>query len=288
MPDFSVFGLFDVRLFNQSSVDVAPLVGVRRTRSRARSSQMVLSAGVFALLALGGRRRAARPVRPPAARRHATARPRVATLGGDILGTKVIVFAASSAIAGVGGALYAHAAPVGRRQHLRPRRRPPDPGAGRRRRHRDGRRRAVRRAWPSPACSPCWSCCFPSLENVAARAARHWPAWRWAATPTAWSPTSGSPSARSPTGPLAWGAGSRFFLVAYGLRLAGRDRQLGVRGRHRRVARPRHRRGPLPGARRTRPAVEPEVPARVAGDHPAVAAVGPDRARRGPRHLEPG
>lgn len=104
LPDFEVVGLFEVKLFDQSSVAIAPLslLGFEFDTPR---SQMVLSAVVFAVLALAvvtvrrgrlGRRLLAVKDSEAAC----------ATLGGDILGTKVTVFALSSAIAGVGGALY--------------------------------------------------------------------------------------------------------------------------------------------------------------------------------------
>jgi branched-chain amino acid transport system permease protein len=104
LPDFSVLGLFDVRLFDQGSVSVAPpaLFGLAFDTA---GSQMILSAAVFAVLSLG----------VVAVRRGRTGRRLLAikdseaacaTLGGSILGSKVAVFAASAAIAGVGGALY--------------------------------------------------------------------------------------------------------------------------------------------------------------------------------------
>jgi branched-chain amino acid transport system permease protein len=104
LPDVSVFGLFDVRLFNQGSVEVAPPELFGFTFESA-GSQMILSAVVFAVLSLGvvavRRGRAGR--RLLAIKDSEAA---CATLGGDILGSKMLVFAASAAIAGIGGALY--------------------------------------------------------------------------------------------------------------------------------------------------------------------------------------
>jgi branched-chain amino acid transport system permease protein len=105
LPSFSVFGVFDIKLFDQGSVDIAPpeLFGLTFD---GPGEQAVVSAVVFALLSLvivavrrgrAGRRLLATKDSEAAC----------ATLGGSILGTKVAVFAASAAIAGVGGALYA-------------------------------------------------------------------------------------------------------------------------------------------------------------------------------------
>jgi branched-chain amino acid transport system permease protein len=104
LPDFSFLGLFDVSLFNQGSVDIAPpeLFGVT---FEGPGQQAVLSAVVFALLSL-----AIVAVRRGSAGRRLLAtkdsEAACATLGGSILGTKVAVFAASAGIAGIGGALY--------------------------------------------------------------------------------------------------------------------------------------------------------------------------------------
>jgi branched-chain amino acid transport system permease protein len=103
LPDFSVFGV-EVGIFDQSSVDVpAPdLFGLTFTGA---GSQAILSAVVFALLTLvivavrrgrAGRRLLAIKDSEAAC----------ATLGASILGSKVLVFAAAAAIAGIGGALY--------------------------------------------------------------------------------------------------------------------------------------------------------------------------------------
>lgn len=104
LPEFRFFGLVDVQLFDQSSVDVAPLdlFGLRLDTPR---SQLLSSAVVFALLALGvvALRRGRLGRRLLAIKDSEAA---CATLGGGILSTKVTVFALSSAIAGIGGALY--------------------------------------------------------------------------------------------------------------------------------------------------------------------------------------
>jgi branched-chain amino acid transport system permease protein len=108
LPDFSVFGLFDVGLFNQQSVDVPPpnLFGFELADI---SAQMILSAVVFALLAfvVVGVRRGRAGRRLLAIKDSEAA---CATLGGSILGSRVAVFAAAAAIAGVGGALYSQQA----------------------------------------------------------------------------------------------------------------------------------------------------------------------------------
>ena len=104
LPDFSVFGWFDVRLFNQSSVDAAPL-DVFGYEFDTAARQMLLSSVIFAALSLGvvALRRGLLGRRLLAIKDSEAA---CATLGGDILGTKVTVFALSSAIAGIGGALF--------------------------------------------------------------------------------------------------------------------------------------------------------------------------------------
>jgi branched-chain amino acid transport system permease protein len=105
IPELSVFGLFDVRLFGQDAADVAPLSLFGFTFDTARS-QMILGAVVFSLLALGvvALRRGRLGRRLLAVKDSEAA---CATLGGSILVTKVTVFFLSSAIAGLGGALYA-------------------------------------------------------------------------------------------------------------------------------------------------------------------------------------
>lgn len=104
LPDFTLLGV-DVRLFSQSSVDVPPpdLFGLVLSDIRA---QAVLGAVVFAglcLVVVAVRR--GRVGRRLLAIKDSEAA--CATLGGSILGTKVAVFSASAAIAGIGGALYA-------------------------------------------------------------------------------------------------------------------------------------------------------------------------------------
>jgi branched-subunit amino acid ABC-type transport system permease component len=104
LPNFSVFGLFDVKLFEQGSVSVTRLriFGIDTSTPRA---QVVLCAVVFCLLALVvvalrrsrfGRRLLAMKDSEAAC----------ATLGMNLVGTKVAVFALSAGIAGIGGALY--------------------------------------------------------------------------------------------------------------------------------------------------------------------------------------
>ena len=105
LPRFSVFGLFDVDLFTQGSVDVDPLRAFGTTFDDP-ASQMVLGAVAFSLVALLviairrgrlGRRLIAMKDSEAAC----------ATLGLNLLGTKLTVFAISAGIAGLGGALYA-------------------------------------------------------------------------------------------------------------------------------------------------------------------------------------
>jgi branched-chain amino acid transport system permease protein len=103
LPRFSVFGLFDVDLFQQGSVSVDPLKLFGYTFDTP-GSQMVLLSSVFALLSLlvvairrgrFGRRLLAMKDSEAAC----------ATLGLNLLGTKVTVFALSAGMAGLGGAL---------------------------------------------------------------------------------------------------------------------------------------------------------------------------------------
>jgi branched-chain amino acid transport system permease protein len=104
LPNFRVFGLFTVKLFEQGSVSVNRIhvFGVDTSSPRA---QVILGAVVFCLLALVvvalrrsrfGRRLLAMKDSEAAC----------ATLGLNLVGTKVAVFAFSAAIAGVGGALF--------------------------------------------------------------------------------------------------------------------------------------------------------------------------------------
>jgi branched-chain amino acid transport system permease protein len=104
LPRFSVFGLFDVNLFRQGSVSVAPL-DLFGYRFDTPARQMVLLSVTFALLSLlviairrgrFGRRLLAMKDSEAAC----------ATLGLNLLGTKVTVFALSAGMAGLGGALY--------------------------------------------------------------------------------------------------------------------------------------------------------------------------------------
>ena len=103
LPKFSVFGLFDIDLFQQGSVSVDPLKLFGYTFDTP-GSQMVLLSSVFALLSLlvvairrgrFGRRLLAMKDSEAAC----------ATLGLNLLGTKVTVFALSAGMAGLGGAL---------------------------------------------------------------------------------------------------------------------------------------------------------------------------------------
>lgn len=105
LPKFSVFGLFDVDLFKQGSLSVDPL-RILGQRFDTPESQMILLSVAFALLSLlvvavrrgrFGRRLLAMKDSEAAC----------ATLGVNLLGTKVAVFALSAGIAGLGGALYA-------------------------------------------------------------------------------------------------------------------------------------------------------------------------------------
>ncbi len=103
LPKFSVFGWFDIDLFQQGSVSVDPLRLFGFTFDTP-ASQMVLLSSVFALLSLFvvairrgrfGRRLLAMKDSEAAC----------ATLGLNLLGTKVTVFALSAGMAGLGGAL---------------------------------------------------------------------------------------------------------------------------------------------------------------------------------------
>ncbi|MGZ4736585.1 MAG: ABC transporter permease [Acidimicrobiia bacterium] len=104
LPRLSVFGLFDVNLFETGSVDVDSLTLFGK-RFDSPMSQMVLGAVCFALVSLlvvtirrgrFGRRLLAMKDSEAAC----------ATLGLNLLGTKLMVFAISAGIAGFGGALY--------------------------------------------------------------------------------------------------------------------------------------------------------------------------------------
>ncbi len=105
LPKFSVFGWFDVNLFTQGSVDVRPLE-LFGSKLDQPDAQMILTSIVFALVAMVvilirrgrlGRRLIAMKDSEAAC----------ATLGLNLLGTKLTVFALSAGIAGLGGALYA-------------------------------------------------------------------------------------------------------------------------------------------------------------------------------------
>ncbi|HEY3724127.1 MAG TPA: ABC transporter permease [Acidimicrobiia bacterium] len=105
LPKFQVFGWFQVNLFAQGSVDVQPLKAFGTTFDEP-DSQIILASVVFALVALLvifirrgklGRRLLAMKDSEAAC----------ATLGLNLLGTKLLVFSVSAGIAGLGGALYA-------------------------------------------------------------------------------------------------------------------------------------------------------------------------------------
>ena len=105
LPKFEVFGWFQVNLFAQGSVDVRPLRAFGTTLDQP-DSQIVLASVVFALIAVLvifirrgklGRRLLAMKDSEAAC----------ATLGLNLLGTKLLVFSVSAGIAGLGGALYA-------------------------------------------------------------------------------------------------------------------------------------------------------------------------------------
>jgi branched-chain amino acid transport system permease protein len=105
LPKFAVFGWFEVDLFTQGSVNVDPLRAFGITYSDP-GSQLVISAVGFALVSLVvvairrgrlGRRLIAMKDSEAAC----------ATLGMNLFGTKLVVFAISAGIAGLGGALYA-------------------------------------------------------------------------------------------------------------------------------------------------------------------------------------
>lgn len=104
LPEFSVFGLFDVSLFERGSVSVDRLdiFGYSFDSPRA---QLILLATVFALLGLFvvWLRRGRFGHRLVAMKDSEAA---CATLGLNLTGTKLSVFAISAAIAGIGGALY--------------------------------------------------------------------------------------------------------------------------------------------------------------------------------------
>jgi branched-chain amino acid transport system permease protein len=105
LPKLTVFGLFDVNLFESGSVGVDP-IKLFGNQFDDPASQMVLTAVCFSLVALLvmwirrgrlGRRLLAMKDSEAAC----------ATLGLNLLGTKLTVFALSAGIAGFGGALYA-------------------------------------------------------------------------------------------------------------------------------------------------------------------------------------
>jgi branched-chain amino acid transport system permease protein len=105
LAKFSVFGLFDVDLFHQGSISADP-IEIFGNKIDTPGGQVVMISIVFALLSLlviairrgpFGRRLLAMKDSEAAC----------ATLGVNLLGTKVAVFALSAGIAGLGGALYA-------------------------------------------------------------------------------------------------------------------------------------------------------------------------------------
>jgi branched-chain amino acid transport system permease protein len=105
LPSFEVFGLFEVKLFEGGSVPVEQ-VELFGYSFDSEQSQMILLATVFALLALFvvWLRRGRFGHRLVAMKDSEAA---CASLGLNLTGTKLAVFAISAAIAGIGGALYA-------------------------------------------------------------------------------------------------------------------------------------------------------------------------------------
>lgn len=104
IPSFSVFGWFDVSLFDQGSLEVPPLRLFGTTIDRP-DAQMVVAAVLFSVVALVvvAIRRGFFGRRLIAIRDSEAA---CATLGGNLVVAKMSVFAISSAIAGLGGALW--------------------------------------------------------------------------------------------------------------------------------------------------------------------------------------
>jgi branched-chain amino acid transport system permease protein len=105
MPKLTVFGLFDVDLFTQGTVAVDPL-RMFGTTFDDPGAQIVIGAIAFALVSLVivGIRRGRLGRRLIAMKDSEAA---CATLGMNLLGTKLLVFSISAGIAGLGGALYA-------------------------------------------------------------------------------------------------------------------------------------------------------------------------------------
>ncbi|HEY7439147.1 MAG TPA: branched-chain amino acid ABC transporter permease, partial [Acidimicrobiia bacterium] len=104
MPKLTVFGLFSVSSFNQGSVDVQP-IKLFGDAIASPASQMVFGAIVFALVALFVTAiRRGRLGRRLLAMKDSEAA--CATLGLNLLGTKLLVFAISAGIAGLGGGIY--------------------------------------------------------------------------------------------------------------------------------------------------------------------------------------
>jgi branched-chain amino acid transport system permease protein len=105
LPRLEVFHLFNVNLFESGSVSVDP-IKLFGTTFDDPGSQMVLTAVCFALVALLVMAiRRGRLGRRLLAMKDSEAA--CATLGLNLLGTKLTVFALSAGIAGFGGALYA-------------------------------------------------------------------------------------------------------------------------------------------------------------------------------------
>lgn len=105
LPRLSVFGLFEVSTFNQGSLSVDSLT-IFGMSFADPGRQMILMSVLFALAALlvvWVRRSAFGRILVAMKDSEAAC----ATLGIDLLGTKLAVFALSAALAGVGGALYA-------------------------------------------------------------------------------------------------------------------------------------------------------------------------------------
>ena len=146
LPEFAVFGLFDV--------DSSPGLDQRRSASSCSATTLrpipghrwSSAAVAFALVVARSSSRSAGAASAGGCIAMKDSEAACATLGMNLFGTKLVVFALSAGIAGLGGALYAHAA------HARSSAGNFDLvsslqvfAAHRRRRHRRGRRRAVRR-----------------------------------------------------------------------------------------------------------------------------------------------
>jgi branched-chain amino acid transport system permease protein len=104
LPNFSVFGWFDVKIFETGSVGVDRLkiFGIDTSSPRAQSIMLAVVFSLVGLLVVALRR--SRFGRRLLAMKDSEAA--CATLGMNLVGTKLAVFALSAGIAGLGGALY--------------------------------------------------------------------------------------------------------------------------------------------------------------------------------------